>query len=45
MAVPIPSDALATEVSAGGTRMLSAWLITNASPRKIHMVPRVMMNE
>ena len=43
-AVPSPSGAFATAVSAGGTRMLSARLMTKATPRRIHIVPRVMMN-
>ena len=41
---PRPSDAFATAVSDGGTRMLSAFVATNAMPRSTHIVPSVMMN-
>ena len=39
-----PSEAFATRVSGAGRRMLSAPLTTNAMPRRIHIVPSVMMN-
>ena len=35
---------MAIAVRAAGTRMLSARLITKASPRTIHIVPSVMTN-
>ena len=31
-------------MSDGGTRMLSARVVTKATPRSIHIVPSVMMN-
>ena len=39
-----PSDAFATCVSDCGTRMLSAFVATNATPRNTHIEPSVMMN-
>src|SRR6188472_887705 len=41
---PRPSGALASAVSAGGSPMLSALLLTKAIPRSTHIVPSVMMN-
>ena len=35
---------MAKRVSDSGSRMLSALLVTNAMPRRIHIVPSVMMN-
>ena len=35
---------MANSVSDSGSRMLSALLVTKAIPRRIHMLPSVMMN-
>jgi len=39
-----PRGAFTTDVSGVGTMMLSALVATKAMPRRIHMLPSVMMN-